>query len=196
MSDERVEHKSELRDFTIKRSFCVEPGCPNEGKEAVQGQCFHVLDAETDRTIRHMERYAEEFLAEIKEGDPTTYVERLEDYFISLAMNSRATLDEVVQKRSDLATARREAEAAKEAHAQSRGLVRDLTTALENRNRDNAALTQQVERLREVAGKWRSWWVNDGRAHSSNPRFEADGDKLNEESRLALAPAPDKEKDQ
>lgn len=35
--------------------------------------------------------------------------------------------------------------------------------------------------------KWRRWWVNDGRAHASNPRFEADGDVLNEETRLLLA---------
>ena len=56
-------HKTALRDFTTKRSFCADKKCKFHNQMAEQGVCFDVVDDKLSRYFKQEMRAAERMLA-------------------------------------------------------------------------------------------------------------------------------------
>lgn len=99
-----AEHKTERRTREIGDTFCIEPGCDYYNMPAVQGHCYTVLDAVTDKYIEKIGKAAYKFLQEIKDiagKDHIKYVEQLETYLVSMSMNNDSLLDQLVTLRRE-----------------------------------------------------------------------------------------------
>ena len=96
-----MSHRTEQRPQGITQTFCVEPGCPYEGKTAVQGKCFssesEIVDLEK---FERSEIQLESELADLRDGkSDEEYIRLLEAYYMTAALNLTLTLDECVQLR-------------------------------------------------------------------------------------------------
>lgn len=102
-----IKHKAEFRKITSEVRYCAQPGCKFKGERVVQGVCFHVLDAATDRHLEAVTRRADGFVEELKiaaKGSPLK--KRLAyayDYLAVTWANYEHLLDEAVRLRRQVA---------------------------------------------------------------------------------------------
>jgi hypothetical protein len=104
-------HKTVLRDFTTKRSFCTDKKCKFHGKMAEQGVCFTVVNKSLGRYFAESWKRAESILAfnrkhNYKKLSQKQMMKRLESEVVCSYMNYHNCLDELIWLRGENARLR------------------------------------------------------------------------------------------
>jgi hypothetical protein len=107
-------HKTELRDSTFKRSYCMQEGCEFYGLPAAQGICGEGrINTVQQKYLESVSKHGEKFLAEMKAlrgvnkmKSTKKWVEHLELQVLTEWINHWFTLDELVSLRAENARLR------------------------------------------------------------------------------------------
>jgi hypothetical protein len=92
----------------IFETFCAQPRCKFNGKEAQQGVCYSNEGeiVSFDKLAKHESALHAELKALRKQEGARSYVTALEAHYVSAMMNWQITLDECIRLRRDIALLR------------------------------------------------------------------------------------------